>query len=199
MDSPNLFVVTGGLGCGKTTVLLELEKLGYSYAPEVARQIIQEQVRSGGRALPWDDRELYTKLMLEQSIESYKRHASSSQVTFADRGIPDTLGYARLIGLEDLSAIQSACSDYRYARRVFFAPAWKEIYATDQERKQDFAEAQRTCDQILEVYQECGYEIVELPRTAPEARAEFILEQISELISEMRSQLESCRVPGENG
>jgi predicted ATPase len=199
VDNPNLFVVTGGPGCGKTTVLLELEKLGFSYAPEVARQIIQEQVRSGGRALPWDDRELYTKVMLEQSIESYKRHASTSQVTFADRGIPDTLGYARLIGLEDQSAIQSACSDYRYARRVFFAPAWKEIYATDQERKQDFAEAQRTCDQILEVYQECGYEVVELPRIAPGERAEFIVEQISALMSEMAHQIASRRVPGENG
>src|SRR5205085_10525905 len=73
-------------------------------------------------------------------------------------------------------------SEYRYARRVFFAPAWKEIYATDQERKQDFAEAERTCDQILEVYQECGYEVVELPRIAPgERRSE---EHTSELQSQ---------------
>jgi len=70
---------------------------------------------------------------------------------------------------------------------------------TDQERKQDFAEAQRTCDQILEVYQECGYEVVELPRIAPEARAEFILEQISALMPEMPHQVASRRVPGENG
>jgi predicted ATPase len=115
MESPNLFVITGGPGSGKTTVLLELQKRGLQFAPEVARQIIQEQVRTGGKALPWENRELYTNLMLERSIESYKAHTQASKATFSDRGIPDTLGYSRLIGLADAGFIRSACDEYRYA------------------------------------------------------------------------------------
>jgi predicted ATPase len=38
-ENPNLFFVSGGPGCGKTTLLRELQKLGYDHAPEVARQI----------------------------------------------------------------------------------------------------------------------------------------------------------------
>jgi predicted ATPase len=186
MENRNLFVVTGGPGCGKTTVLRELEKRGFPFAPEVARQIIQEQVRTGGPALPWADRELYTKLMLERSIESYEAHTPASQLMFSDRGIPDTLGYARLIGLKDESAIRDACEKYCYARQVFFAPAWKEIYETDEERKQTFAEVERTCAQIAEVYEECGYKLVELPKVAPVARANFILE--SSCLSETRDK-----------
>jgi predicted ATPase len=101
MNNPNLFVITGGPGAGKTTVLLELEKRGFRFAPEVARQIIQEQMRVGGQALPWADRNLYANLMLERSIQSYREHTPVSTPIFSDRGIPDTLGYARLIGLPE--------------------------------------------------------------------------------------------------
>ena len=92
----NLFVITGGPGSGKTTLLRELEQLGFRCAPEVARQIIQEQVRESGTALPWADRALYTHRMLERSVQSYQQHAPACVPTFFDRGIPDTLGYARL-------------------------------------------------------------------------------------------------------
>jgi predicted ATPase len=173
--NPNLFVISGGPGSGKTTVLHELATLGFQYAPEVARQIIQEQVQAGGHALPWDDREAYTALMLERSIASYLEHTPALQPVFSDRGIPDTLGYARLIRLREQSAIESACRLYRYASLVFVAPPWPEIYQLDNERKQDFAEAQRTFEQVTEVYRECGYSLSELPKLPPSARAQFIL------------------------
>ena len=68
VSNPNLFVVSRGPESGKTTVLHELASLGFAFAPEVARQIIREQVQSGGTALPWRDREAYTRLMLQRSI-----------------------------------------------------------------------------------------------------------------------------------
>jgi predicted ATPase len=173
-----LFVVSGGPGAGKTTTLVELEKLGFTCVPEVARQIIQEQIQSGGKALPWDDREAYTALMLRRSVESFKEHTSAAQPTFFDRGIPDTLCYARLIGLRQTHSMEEACRQYRYAPQVFLAPPWKEIYHTDTERRQDFAEAERTYDLMLQTYRECGYQLIELPKAEPTLRAQFILEQI---------------------
>ena len=179
MTNPNLFVVTGGPGSGKTTVLLELQKRGYSFAAEVARQIIQEQVQSKGKALPWADREHYTRLMLERSIESYVAQAPATEIKFSDRGIPDTLTYARLIGLIDDAYIRRACEEYRYASRVVVAPPWEEIYETDSERKQDFGEALRTHELNVLVYRECGYELIELPKISPQARADFIIHELA--------------------
>ncbi|HMK24137.1 MAG TPA: AAA family ATPase [Terriglobales bacterium] len=176
--NPNLIVISGGPGSGKTTVIEYLRTLGHHAAPEVARQIIQEQVQLDEAALPWREREAYTRLMLERSIESYKTYSSQPGPVFFDRGIPDTLGYAQLIGLADDSFIRDACRLYRYAPVAFLAPPWPEIYATDTERKQDLAEAIRTFEILAETYRECGYEVRELPRSTPSARAEFILHAV---------------------
>jgi predicted ATPase len=174
--NPNLFVITGGPGAGKTTTLLELDKLGFRHAPEVARQIIQEQMESGGSALPWADRAAYTALMLRRSIESFEEHAPTVAPLFTDRGIPDVLCYARLIGLPHAGSIEEACRRYRYASPVFMAPPWPEIYRTDHERRQDFTEAERTYTLMVQVYRECDYPIVELPKLPPVERAQFILQ-----------------------
>jgi predicted ATPase len=178
INNAQMFVISGGPGAGKTTLLAELQKLGYSTAPEVARKIIQEQVQTGGDALPWLDKEAFTLLMLQRSIESYLANAILPGPSFSDRGIPDALCYARLIGLA-AESILDACREYRYARLVFLAPPWKEIYTTDEERKQDFAEAARTFENMAEVYEECGYESVILPKTDPAARAQFVLQTIN--------------------
>ena len=177
IENPNLVIISGGPGAGKTTMLLELEKLGHRFAPEVAREIIQEQVRTGGTALPWADRAAYVELMLRRSIESFEQHTPASALLFADRGIPDTLAYARRIGVPT-AAIERACREYRYAPLVFLAPPWAEIYCTDAERKQDFAEAEETYYGLAEVYAECGYRTIEVPKLPAKDRALFILESL---------------------
>jgi predicted ATPase len=75
------------------------------------------------------------------SIELHLEHGFTLTPTFADRGIPDTYGYARLFGLGENAEIE-ACAIYRYAPIVFTAPPWEEIYGRDHERRQDSPEAE---------------------------------------------------------
>ncbi len=49
----NFYVISGGPGVGKRTLLKELQKKGYTIVPEVARDLIKEQQRTRGEALPW--------------------------------------------------------------------------------------------------------------------------------------------------
>ena len=43
----NFYVITGGPGAGKTSVLENLASKGYGYIPETARQIIRERLSKG--------------------------------------------------------------------------------------------------------------------------------------------------------
>ena len=176
MHNPNLFVITGGPGAGKTTLLRELEQRGFSCVPEVAREIIRQQVASGGDALPWANTRRYTELMLQGSIEVYDANKSASLDP------PPTW----LTPCVFVTRASSACKRPRRSKRLVRiidttrpsslpAPPWLEIYSTDNVRKQTWAEAVRTHDVMVEAYRSCGYELVELPRVSAEERAEFVM------------------------
>jgi predicted ATPase len=183
MNGAKLIVISGGPGAGKTALLFELRRRGYSCSSEVARQLIQDQVCRGGDALPWADRERYARFMLERSVAAWREHSQTGGTVFFDRGIPDTLCYALLAGLspELEKDAKAMCREHRYWRRVFLAPAWREIYQTDAERRQDFEEADRTCDLMVKTYQDCGYEAVILPFVSIAERADFVLAKIAEV------------------
>lgn len=137
-----------------------------------------------GDALPWANTLRYTQLMIARSIAAYGEHTPASGIVFMDRGIPDAACYARLIGLPLFDDLKTACEEYRYNKMVFMAPPWKEIYATDSERKQTYAEAIATYEKMAEVYREYGYWPVELPKTSPLERAEFVLSHIRSGLSQ---------------
>ncbi len=173
------FVITGGPGSGKTTLIEALETAGFARIVEAGRAVIQEQLANGGEALPWKDRAAFAGKMLERDIRSYEKAQQQAGPLFFDRGIPDVIGYLRLSALPVPAHVEQAAEDFRYHPRVFVAPPWREIYAQDGERKQDFDEAQRTYDAMVEVYTELGYELVELPRVSVEERVRFVVSSIS--------------------
>lgn len=55
MTEPKLYVITGGPGVGKTTLLDALKNKGLVVVPEDARRIIKEQMQANGEGLPWKD------------------------------------------------------------------------------------------------------------------------------------------------
>jgi len=171
-------VITGGPGAGKTAILHELQRRGFACVPEAARQIIQEQVSSGGNAVPWLDTERYTSLMLKKSVGDYLTHSGAEHVTFFDRGILDTITHARINNLRLSEEAYSQAQTYRYNRKVFLAPPWQQIYETDSERKQTFEEALVSFRRNKEVYTEYGYDHVEIPVGTVETRVDFILASI---------------------
>ena len=62
----------------------------------------------------------------------------------------------------------------RYNTRVFVFPPWREIYETDAERKQDWAEAERTFDLVLWTLPQLGYEPLVVPKGSVAERADFL-------------------------
>jgi predicted ATPase len=172
-----LIVITGGPGAGKSTLLDHLHQHhGLNIVEEGGRAIIREQLARGGDALPWAIRTGFCLAMFEHALATRAQALDAGGLWLFDRGLPDVLGYARLCGLPVPAPLKTAARELRYGQIVFLAPAWEAIYCNDPERRQDFAEAQRTAAVMAEVYEALGYRVVPLPLAGLEERAAFVLE-----------------------
>jgi predicted ATPase len=176
-DPKRFHVLTGGPGSGKSTLIAALRRMGFNGSTEAGRAIIRDQVAIGGPALPWRDPRLFAELMLCWEMRSYRMAEQQTGPVFFDRGLPDVVGYLRLTGLPVPAHINEAAAAFLYNRRVFVAPPWPEIFHQDGERKQTFAEAERTYEALVAAYAGVGYELAELPRSTVEERVRFVLDR----------------------
>ena len=175
----HMFVITGGPGVGKTTLIDALRARGEACIVEAGRAVILEQRGAAGTALPWADRDAYWRAMFEKDLAAYRTALATGRRAFFDRGLPDLVGYSALEGLSPPTFAMAEIERARYADLVFAAPPWRTIYAQDAERKQDWAEAVRTYDAVTQAYADRGYSLLELPRSSVEGRVRFILDAVA--------------------
>ncbi|GAB3424872.1 AAA family ATPase [Niabella aquatica] len=176
-------VITGGPGVGKTSLINELNSYGFQTIPEDARRIIKEQIEINSEGLPWKNKELYARLMLEASLRRYDEvnTRAFSNFIFFDRGILDTICYMKMEHIPVSNEIIEVAARRPYNSNVFILPPWQEIYETDNERKQSWGEAVFTFKKMKETYLDFGYNFIEVPKTTVKQRAEFIIQNADKL------------------
>jgi predicted ATPase len=174
----DFFIITGGPGSGKTSVIKKLKEGGICCVEEAGRKIIQVQTLLGGPALPWKSPQLYSELQFHQDVANYLE-GQDGRLTIFDRGIADTIGYLTLNALPVPPYMRAAVADLRYNDRVFITPPWPSIYNSDAERRQDYAESVRTHDAMVVIYREAGYQMVPVPQASIADRAAFIIDKMS--------------------
>jgi len=174
---PNFFLFTGGSGVGKTTLIEHLAGLGEICVPETHRAVIREQAALGEGGVSRDDQTAYRDLCGRRDVAIFDRLRAETRRIFFDRGILDSLAGD---GLDPPWLIQAA-AQRRYATTVFAPPPWPEIYETDAERIQDFAEAVATHHRICANLTGWGYTVIEPPRLPVAERAAFVLQTVAAL------------------
>lgn len=179
-DLSNFFVLTGGPGVGKTSLIEALARAGFRTVPEDARAIIKEQVEIGQDGLPWANKGNYAELMFNASLKSYKTQKDnpSSTAIFFDRGILDSICYMKMENIPIPNDVLEKTKNHPYNKQVFILPPWKEIYKTDTERKQNWQEVLFTYQKMKETYLEFGYTIIEVPKTDIKGRVAFISDHL---------------------
>ena len=148
--------------------------------PEAGRAIIRDQVAIGGTALPWADRLAFAELMLGWELRSYHEACEFAEPVFFDRGVPDVIGYLRVCGLDVPEHMLTAATRFRYNKRVFLAPPWREIFHEDAERKQSWEEAVTTFESMVHTYEALNYRVVLLPLASVEERTAFVAGHLAE-------------------
>lgn len=98
-------------------------------------------------------------------------HDAARGLTFFDRGVVDAA-----VAPEAACGASAAAliARYRYDR-LFLAPPWPDIYATDADRRHSLDKALSDYECVATAYRDAGYDPVILPRDTVTARADFVL------------------------
>lgn len=177
MRSAGLYILTGAPGSGKTAILdnigTDIRCIG-----EPAREILAEQRSIGGAGTHDRDPSLFVDLILQRSIDKHEAAQGWEGAAVFDRGIPDCIVYATLMGIDPAPSVL-ASEVYRYHGEVLILEPWEEIYVVDDERTMLFADAVGFHRAILDAYERAGYVLVDVPRCSVENRVAFVRDFIA--------------------
>lgn len=180
MSKNKLIVISGCSSGGKSTLIDELSRNGYTIMQEVGREIVKEQLLLNSNALPWKDMDRFCDRMISRSIDRYheaaKFNAVKDNVIFFDRSFLEGVSYLQSINIDKYNYL---INDLRYHSTIFMTPPWKEIFCEDDERKNSFESAIEEYERLLKCYHEYGYKLIELPKVSVTERHGFILSQLS--------------------
>lgn len=151
-----------------------LEQRGYKVVHEVARAYMDNELMKG-KTLPeikadewaFERHILMEKVRIESTLEK-------DEIIFFDRGVPDSIAYYKLNGLDSTEPFQKS-GEIRY-QNVFLFERLR--FLTDPVRTEDEKTARRLNRLIEESYQSLGYDIVHVPLLSVEERTEFILKHL---------------------
>jgi predicted ATPase len=77
-EGDRFVVISGCSGGGKSTLLAELSRRGHAIVEEPGRQIIKEELKGKGLALPWVDETAFARRALAMALVSRSQDPSSS-------------------------------------------------------------------------------------------------------------------------
>jgi predicted ATPase len=178
MKNPSLkYIISGGPGSGKSTLISGLQEQGYFCSEEVSRKMIIQETAKGSFCLPWIDISCFSAKVLEEMIVSWTS-APVDRLAFFDRGIPDIIAYLDVAEINVPKIYHEALKLYPYHKQVFILPPWEKIYVHDSERWQTFEEAVVINEAIRNTYKTCGFELIDVPKNSPAERIAFILDFI---------------------
>ncbi|HEX4850115.1 MAG TPA: AAA family ATPase [Puia sp.] len=173
MNRDNFYIITGGPGGGKTTLLENLTLKGYRYIPETARQIIKERLLHN--LPPRPDPLTFAKEIFNKDILNFSQNAEVESPLFFDRSIMDSAWQIFNSNQHEYNLVKDQLLNNRYNKKVFITPPWKEIYQADSERDQTFEEAVEVFEHLYQWYETHNYELILLPKDTIERRIAFIL------------------------
>lgn len=178
LEANKKFVLTGGPGVGKITVLSVLEKWGYPCIQEVYGLLYaQAKEQDSLTAFFANPVNLYARILQEQI--TLEQALPKIGCAFLDRSTIDIAAFARYFKVPLAAQFLQEIAR-QYATIFFLDPLPESLYVQCHERKETYKESLYVHDLIKEVYMHCGYQIVVVPFDTIENRTEYILSYVKD-------------------
>lgn len=169
-------VITGGPSTGKTSIINAFSNLHYNTFPEVARVVIQNQLKINSNKVPWNDVSGFSKLVLKKQIIDF--NDAKRGFNIYDRGIPDLIGYINHGNQYLFKDLKLNAEKLKY-KFIFLLSPWEDIYETDNERRETYDDAVKIYESIKKAYTSLNYKLIEVPKDTLPNRVLFILNKIN--------------------
>lgn len=170
-DDQTICVITAGPAAGKTSTLRELNARGYFTSPEAARCVIDQYISTGGTAEEVRSKENFQQMIADKQRQIISNIPDDEDVVFMDRSIADGLVFGSMYDEQEyLEELEDEARDrYDFVFRLEQLP-FEEDYA----RTESPEEAEEIHDRLRDKYQELGYNVIDIPLSTVERRADTI-------------------------
>jgi len=172
----NGFLLTGGPGTGKTTLIDKLEKMRYNTYPEIAKEKFKKNPM-----YTLNHPGIFFKEILDKYISNYNS-AKKLDICFFDRGIPDLLAMIDILPYLNSAKrvsdnkILKLSKKYRYGKVFLLDP----LPNYNPKKHVNLTKEQSLIFHRFNIkrYKQLGYDLIPIPVGSVEDRVDMILNHI---------------------
>ncbi len=173
----NWSVMTGPPSSGKSSSLKLLKESGYKINPDISREYLTKQKKSGNIV---SKDSLYSLEMQKKLFFLMTKDALSLDIKeniLHDYSLPDNIAFLRLGGLNVPDEILRSAKIFKFKEVFIFEPL---KFVPDEIRTEDKDDQMRLFELIKESYLELGYKPIIVKRNSLEKRHDFILNSLQQ-------------------
>ena len=169
------YVITGGPGTGKTSIIKELSSRNFFCVKENARKIVFSRDSKVDKLSSYIH---YENKISDLRTKSYAI-TPNNQICFFDRSVFDCLAYLKIKKIEASSQIKKNIKTCVFNKKLFFTPFWAEIFKNDKVRTESITEAKKIEKTLLEIYKSFGFKPIIIPKDKVSKRVDFIISYLN--------------------
>lgn len=176
------FVLTGGPGVGKSTIINMLQENGYYTRPEVWTTLYEE-AKEQGRAVEFSaessSAEFRQTLMYLQL--SYEESLPKNTFAFLDRSAVDVVAFGKLYNISMPKSITDVLHYNRYDLVFFLEPLPADFFNKSEELNCNYQTSLNIHRHLQEFYENTdpAYSLIHVPFADPQTRTALILKSVA--------------------
>lgn len=172
------YVLTGGPGAGKTSLLIYLEMLGELTIREASEDLIRYQHALGVAAPRLDPN--FEEKVLKLQLSKERNISPNLHRVFLDRGLLDVLGYYQVLDRYPCELMRSVIQRLQQEKvyEKIFIIEHQGVIETTSIRIENIEQALYIEKLQAENYKQFGYEVIRIPFDSVQVRTEMILSNL---------------------